>query len=123
MSVVVSSGGRHVVASGEAFLFAPNSDLSIDVDEGDLQLQLQLKLTMRFLQDNTRDLSIEYQLIAGRLFAFCYNFSPEAGLREPRVIQETCSHRVYLVLRYFEAGRYGRIRSVKYTIFTEQKNG
>jgi hypothetical protein len=119
MSVIVSSGGRHVVASGETFLFAPNSDLSIDIDEG----ELRLKLTMRFLQDNARDLSIEYQLIDGRLFAFCYNFSPEAGLIEPRVIQETCNHRVYLMLRYFEAGRYGRIRSVKYTIFAEQKDG
>lgn len=117
MSVILRSGGYRVLASGETFLFAPNSELCIDINEN----AVNLKLTMRFLHDNTREPRIDYESYSGRLFMFCYNFGPEAGPKEPRLLQETNGRKVFIMFRYFEAGHDRQIRSVKYTVFTETR--
>lgn len=118
MSVLLRSGGHRIVASGEAFVFGPDAELSIDVNEENLQL----KLKMCFSKSQSCGASVNYDVRDGRLFMFCDNFGPETGPIEPQLIQNVNGQKFYVMFRYFETDYDGRVKSVKYTIFIEEEN-
>jgi len=119
MQVSLSSGNYDIIASGEAILFSPSNELTINVNG---ENELKLCVTLRFLTDESGERRIEREIEEERLILLNYNFSGTGtGLSVPAYIANINNHKVYLSFwSYLEGSNSPKVRSVKYTLFLEK---
>ena len=111
MQVHLSSGNFSILASGEAFLFGPYEDLTIQIDDGN---EFQVKIVMKFTEDASGDYD--------SLVITCVNFSSiGTGLKRPAHIADVNGKKVYFMFSSSYLGdKEDKARSVKYTVFWEK---
>lgn len=119
MQVRLSSGNYSIIASGEAFLFGPYEDLTIQVDDGN---EDQVRIVMKFQEDESGEQDIKTDIVDDSLIMTCVNFSSMgSGLKRPAHIADVDGKAVYFI---FSSSYFGdkeeKIRIVKYTIFMEK---
>lgn len=119
MQVRLHSGNYDIIANGEAFLFAPYEDLTIQADDGNA---LQVKIVMKFTKDASGERDIQTDVADGALIITCINFSGMAvGLKRPAHIADVNGKKVYLMFSTDCLGdKESKTRSVKYTLFLEK---
>ena len=119
MQVKLSSGKYSIVASGEVYLFGPNEDLVIQVDDGDA---FQVKIVMKFTENSSGERDINTEIENDSLVINCVNFNRSGtGLRCPAHIAEVNGKKVYFIFSTSYLGaEEDKARSVKYTVFWER---
>ena len=119
MQVHLSSSNYSIVASGEAFLFDPYEDLTIQVDDGH---EFQVKIIMKFTEDASGKHDISTDVVNDSLVITCVNFSSMGtGLKRPAHIADINEKKVYLMFSSSYLGvKDDKARSVKYTVFWEK---
>lgn len=119
MQVNLSSGSFRIIASGETFLFGPDEDLIIEIDDGD---EFQVKIIMKFSNDSSGKRDISTDVVNDALVINCVNFSSKGtGSKHPVHIANVNGKKVYFM---FFSSCFGekenKPRSVKYTVFWEK---
>lgn len=119
MQVRLSSQKYDIIASGEAFLFGPFEDLTLQVDEDNETL---VRIVLKFVENASGERDIETDIVDDSLVITCVNFSGiGTGLKSPTHIADVNGKKVYFM---FSSGYLGDIenkaRSVKYTVFREK---
>lgn len=119
MQVQLSSGNYHIIANGEAFLFSPDSDFTIQTNDN---TKIQIKIVIKFEDDPSNEHGIKSDIINDSLVITCINFhGTDTGLKCPAYIADIEGKQVYLM---FSSTCYGnkekKFRSIKYTVFLEK---
>lgn len=119
MQVNLSSGNFRIIASGEMFLFGPNEDLRIEIDDGN---EFQVKIIMKFTEDASGEHDISTDIVNDSLVITCVNFSSMGtGLKRPAHIADVDGKKVYFMFSSSYLGdKEDKARSVKYTVFWEK---
>lgn len=119
MQVNLSSGNYSIIASGESFLFGPDKDLTIQVDDRN---EFQVKVVMKFTEDASGEHDIKTDVENDSLVITCVNFVGfGAGLKRPAHIADVNEKKVYLMFSSDYLGdKEEKARSVKYTLFWEK---
>lgn len=118
MQVHLTSGNNDVIANGEAFLFDPYGDLTIQVDDGN---GFQVKIVMKFTEDHLGERKIETDVENDSLIITCVNFSGVGtGVRRPTQIADVNGKKVFFLFSTDCTGDDEKIRSVKYTVFLQE---
>ena len=117
MQVRLSSGDYTIIASGETFLFEEFGDLTIQLEN---EQGPQITLVLKFL-DETGDPNVQTEIVGDSLVLNCHGLKPSGtGLTEPVHFVTIEDKKYYLLFRSQCYGRKeSRIRSVKYTIFSQ----
>lgn len=117
MQVHLSSENYDILASGEAFLFKPDADLTIQILEDDGE---ELKIVMKFTEDASGKQAIQSDVTEDSLIIRCINFTGlDMGLRCPAHIAEIDGKEVSILFSSKCSGEK-KVRSVKYTVFREK---
>lgn len=119
MQVNLSSGNLRIIASGETFVFGPDEELRIEIDDGN---EFQVKIIMKFTDDSSGKHDISTDVVNDSLVINCVNFSGMGtGLKRPAHIADVNGKKVYFM---FSSSYFGdkedKARSVKYTVFWEK---
>ena len=119
MQVRLSSGKYDIIASGEAFLFGPLEDLTIEVNEKKESL---VKIVLKFTENASGNLDIQTDVLDDSLVITCINFSSMGtGLKSPAHIADVNGKEVYFMFySSFLGDMENQARSVKYTVFWEK---
>lgn len=118
MQVKISSKGHDIVASGMAYLFDKDADLTMNIEADD---GYSFRLVMKFEEDSEREQGIEQNVQDNTIFLTCYNFiGAGTGLYEPTQIAMMNGKALFLVFwSYLDGAEKGKkkMRSVRYTLF------
>ena len=68
MQVNLSSGNFRIIASGETFLFSPNEELRIEIDDGN---EFQVKIILKFTDDSSGKHDISTDVVNDSLVINC----------------------------------------------------
>ena len=97
MQVNLSSGNYSIIASGESFLFGPDKDLTIQVDDRN---EFQVKVVMKFTEDASGEHDIKTDVENDSLVITCVNFVGfGAGLKRPAHIADVNEKKYILCSR------------------------
>ena len=116
MQVCLSSGNYDIIASGEAFLFGPYENLTIEVNDGN---EIQVRIVLKFTENASNERDIKTDIVDDSLVITCINFnSLGTGLKCPTHIANVNGKEVYFMFSSSYLGdKEDKARSVKYTIF------
>lgn len=119
MQVRLSSSKYDIIASGEAFVFEPCGDLTIQIDEGNETL---VRIVLKFVENASGKRDIETDIMDDSMVITCINFSSiGTGLKCPTHIANVNGKEVYFMFSSSYLGDVNNItRSVKYTVFLEK---
>lgn len=117
MQVHMSSGNYDILASGEAFLFGPDADLTIQILEDDGE---ELKIVMKFSEDASGKRDIQSDVTEDSLVIRCVNFTGlDMSLKRPTHIAEIDGKEVFLLFSS-TCSSEKMVRSVTFTVFREK---
>lgn len=94
MQVKLSSNQYDIVASGMAYFFEKDADLTmnIEADNG-----YQFSVVVRFQENSSQDQEIEKEIKENTIFLTCYNFKESGtGLSEPAQIAVIDGKRLFI---------------------------
>lgn len=119
MHAHLSSGNYNIVASGETFLFDPNEELTIHIDDGNV---FQVRIVLKFVENVSGEGDISTNIENDSLIITCVNFSSVGeGLKRPAHIADVNGKKVYFMFSSSYLGnKEDKARSIKYTVFWEK---
>lgn len=120
MKVALSSDGYSIVSSGQTFLFGADKTLEIHVqaDNG-----FEFGVILKFVTDDSEKYRIDKSMDDNRITLTCVNFEDAGtGLSRPVRLARIDDKELFLMFwSYLEGSDHGKVRSVKYTIFMQEK--
>lgn len=120
MQVKLSSQQYEILDHGTVFLFAGNSDLTLDIIADD---SFEFILSLNFTEDISRARSLETEILENRITLTCINFSSDGtGLTVPMELAVVNEKKIYFMFwTYLEGNEDGkpRARKVEYTLYSE----
>ena len=119
MSINLSSGNYHIIASGSTFLYDPWGDLSIIIEQNN---QSFLSLVLKFSKDNGTGPRIETTVEDDTLIVTCYQFrGAQDHLKSPTHIATINNKEISILFSsQFIGNKEQATRKVEYTIFAEK---
>lgn len=118
VQIQLSSMGHDIVASGMAYLFDKDADLTMDIEADG---GYRFRLVMKFEEDSDKEQGIEQNVRDNTIFLTCCNFiEAGTGLYEPVQIAIVNGKALFLVFwSYLDGTEKGKrkMRSVRYTLF------
>ena len=119
MQVHLSSSKYDIIASGEAFVFEPCGDFTIQIDKG---IKTLVRIVLKFVENASGERDIETDIIDDSMVITCINFSGMGtGLKGPTHIANVNGKEVYFMFSSSYLGDVkNKTRSVKYTVFLEK---
>lgn len=121
MQVNLSSGGYHIIDSGQTFLFGLDENLEIDIIASN---GFAFSVILNFYNDTSTEYRIEKEIVENKIKLSCYNFiDVGTGLDSPVNIATVDGKQLYLLFWSYLEGKgqgKGKVRTVKYTIFYEK---
>lgn len=117
MQIRLSSGDYNIVSSGQTFLFGLDKNLKITfiADNG-----LEFSIILEFINDGCGECKVDKRADGKTVILTCLNFDDMGtGLTRPIRIARIEGTEVFLMFwSYLEGSENGKVRSVKYTVFT-----
>lgn len=122
MQIRLSSGDYSIVSSGQTFLFGLDKNLKITFIADD---DFEFSVILEFKNDLYGEYKIDKRVDGKTVILTCFNFDDVGtGLTKPIRIARMEGKEVFLMFwSYLEGSEKGRVRSVKYTVFTGNHSG
>jgi len=120
MEISCSTGNYDILGSGQVFLF-DDQPLKIDITAND---GVVITVEFKFLSDETGEHTINSDTNGNHVVFTCVNFDSNGiGFSHPIEFAVIDDRKVFMMFwAYLEGNNGTKVRSVKYTFFSEKKN-